>query len=112
MQTRDMTIGDLIYRLVQGRDPPWNDDTRSDGGPVTHRPEKLIEWLHAWNPLQVRFCGCGLLQEVRWSRGYITRHLYPKGPTFYASLCPSCGELAAMRAHKPLNGSSGLGADV
>lgn len=102
MQTMDMTPGDLLYRLTRGRDPPWNCDAargtaRGTVFPTIYRrPERIIEWLHALSPLAVRFCSCGLLREISWSRGWVCRMLYPKGPVFYVGCCPACGQLAEI----------------
>ncbi len=95
MNTTDMTIGDLAYRLLQGRDPPWNNDAakRTVGRDIYRRPVRLIEWLHATNPLKVRFCECGRLHQVLWSRKYVARILWPKGPVFTAGMCTECGNL-------------------
>jgi hypothetical protein len=92
----DMTPGDFLYRLVVGRDPPWNSDASKSVVPqrVYRRPERLIEWLHTINPLKIRFCACGLLREVAWSRGYICRILYPKNQVLCVGVCPACGDLA------------------
>jgi hypothetical protein len=95
MNTNDMTFGDLVYRLVQGRDPPWNNDASKNTVPheVYARPERLIEWAHALNPLRVHFCRCGRLHEILWQRAYVARHLYPKGPPFTVNICTTCAEL-------------------
>ncbi len=98
MQTRDMTAGDLMYRLVQGRDPPWNNDTAKNtvGRMFYARPTLLIEWLHALNPLKIHFCRCGRLHEIWWERAYFAKHLYPKGPIFTTGMCAACTKVHEM----------------
>jgi hypothetical protein len=101
MQTRDMTLGDLLYRLIEGRDPPWNNDasksTMRPMSEVSRRPERFIEWIHALNPLKIQFCRCGHLREIGWSHGYMYQILYPKEP-FTVGLCDACGTLSRMEA--------------
>jgi len=101
MQTIDMTLGDLVYRLTRGRDPPWNNDASKGAMPprVYRRPNKLVEWARAVNPLQLFFCNCGRLREVAFSHGYMHRILWPKmklARGYYVGLCEECGELARL----------------
>jgi len=87
-----MTLGDLFYRVLQGRDPPWNNDAamKTVGMQLSARPERLVEWLHAVNPLRVYFCECGRIAKVCWSRRYVTRVLY-KGACASTSGRPPSG---------------------
>jgi hypothetical protein len=96
MQTMDMTFGDLVYRLVYQRDPPWNNDASAHYvNRVLRRPERLIEWVRAFNPLEIHFCRCGHLREIGWHSGYVYRILYPK-PPFTVGLCSACGALSRI----------------
>lgn len=98
MNTANMTIGDLVYRLIVGRDPPWNHDYQNVVAVNTRyrRPEKIIEWAHALNPLRIRFCSCGALHEIIWIHGYATRTLYPQNPPYTTGVCAECAKLNKM----------------
>ena len=94
---RDRSFGSWLYRRIHGRDPAWDDHAADGtvGRGVYRRPVLLVEWARALLPLRIHFCRCGRLHEVLWVRGYIARHLYPKGSRFTVGVCRECFDMAA-----------------